>query len=294
VQLRDKLTQESNASSSERKPRILRMRCRNIILDGCLTCLQEQGLDIDVDMAKLAILVYSKRNLCHARVGDPAQPAKLRKATEQDKNQLPEVLPEEQFRNYNTWERILAIYGDSQGLISLRPGSRSDTVLPEPDLRLLPEDARRDAFKNKVSDDRIDATFQSINERIPVTFSPATGHTRTKHSVSDLIADVVSCRTKSTMIESTGHSRQSMNGSWPFFNLWSIVVFGNVEDVCTFREIYEDLAHMFAKDQAKGRKALRETQRMAHRARADLDRETGCRKEGVGGDGGEGEEGRPG
>lgn len=66
VHFRDKLTPESNDSSNGRKKWIR-------LLEGCVSYLQEQGLDIDVDLAKLAILVYSKRNLvCHARIGDPA------------------------------------------------------------------------------------------------------------------------------------------------------------------------------------------------------------------------------
>ncbi|GKZ99124.1 hypothetical protein AnigIFM60653_003327 [Aspergillus niger] len=90
VQFRDKLTQEeSNDSSSGR----------------CVEYLREQGLDIDLDMAKLAILVYSKRDLlCRARIGDVSvlTSAALRREIEQANNYLLEVLSRDQSRSYST------------------------------------------------------------------------------------------------------------------------------------------------------------------------------------------------
>lgn len=182
VQFRDKLTQgESNDSSSGRQYWIR-------LLERCVEYLREQGLDIDLDMAKLAILVYSKRDLlCRARIGDvPASTsAALRREIEQANNHLPEVLSRDQSRSYSTRQRIRAFYGSPQDMKYSRLGAESAPVLPEPDCRHLPRDAQRRAFQNRVFADRVDATFQTINERIPVTFRPIRCQTRTKRSVSD-------------------------------------------------------------------------------------------------------------
>ncbi|KAI3001506.1 hypothetical protein CBS147482_6831 [Aspergillus niger] len=181
VQFRDKLTQESNDSSSGRQYWIR-------LLERCVEFLREQGLDIDLDMAKLAILVYSKRDLlCRARIGDvPASTsAAMRREIEQANNHLPEVLSRDQSRSYSTRQRIRAFYGSPQDMKYSRLGAESALVLPEPDCRHLPRDAQRRAFQNRVFADRVDAAFQTINERISVTFRPIRCQTRTKRSVSD-------------------------------------------------------------------------------------------------------------
>ncbi|GKZ24408.1 hypothetical protein AbraCBS73388_011221, partial [Aspergillus brasiliensis] len=174
VEFRDKLTRESNDSSSEMKKWIPQLK-------RCVKYLQEEGLDIDLEMAKLAILVYSKRNLlCHVGIGDAAasSSAALEGAIEAAQHRLPEVLPEDQLRNLSTWRRILAFYGSSEDVFFKRPGARSGR-------RRRGEDDQRRAFEERDFEDRLEAAFRTVNERIPLTFRPVLGEPGTKRSVSD-------------------------------------------------------------------------------------------------------------
>ncbi|PYH30083.1 uncharacterized protein BO87DRAFT_400755 [Aspergillus neoniger CBS 115656] len=228
----------------------------------------DQGLDIDLEMAKLAILVYSKRNLtCHARIGEISNSAPLRREIERAKSRLREVLPSEQFRNYSAWQRILAFYGSTQDYPHFRDGAVSDTVLPEPDRRHQPDNAKRLAFEKRVFDDRLDATFQTINERIPVTFRPVPGQTRTKHSVSDPLPYAPRKR----RAIGSPDSEERTDGK-PAALPFPTVAFGNVEDACIYQEIYRDLEYVFGKDRTSGRRALEEARKVVRQARANVDR----------------------
>ncbi|PYI36228.1 hypothetical protein BP00DRAFT_321787, partial [Aspergillus indologenus CBS 114.80] len=179
---RDKLNQESLDPFG---------RQRNIeLLEECVRRLRLQGFDVDLEMAKLAILVYGKRNeVCHAEIGKPGvqnDRARMWQVIEHDKNQLPEALPNLQLPYHTTWQRILTLYGDTQGWINHKPGSGFARPLPEPDLSLRPDKAsRRRAFDKRECGDRVDAVFQTFKERIPVTSCPVSSQTRTRHSVSD-------------------------------------------------------------------------------------------------------------
>ncbi|GKZ39814.1 hypothetical protein AbraIFM66950_001272 [Aspergillus brasiliensis] len=249
VQFRDKLTQESNDSSSGRQYWIR-------LLERCIEYLREQGLDIDLDMAKLAILVYSKRDLlCRARIGDVpvSTSAALRREIEQANNRLPEVLPRDQSRSYSTRQRIRAFYGSSQDMKPFRLGAESAPVLPEPDCRHLPRDAQRRAFQNRVFADRVDAIFQTINERIPVTFRPIRCQTRTKRSVP--------------MDRWTEERTDGKPADAPS----SAVAFGNVEDACMYQDMCRDLDYTHGKNRGMGRKALQEARRVVRRARANVE-----------------------
>ncbi|RDH35838.1 hypothetical protein BDQ94DRAFT_158021 [Aspergillus welwitschiae] len=215
VQFRDKLTQEFNDSSSGRQYWIR-------LLERCVEYLREQGLDIDLDMAKLAILVYSKRDLlCRARIGDvPASTsAALRREIEQANNHLPEVLSRDQSRSYSTRQRIRAFYGSPQDMKYSRLGAESAL--------------------NRVFADRVDAAFQTINERIPVTFRPIRCQTRTKRSVSDPL------------------EYERIDGK-PADAPSSTVAFGNVEDACIYQDMCRDLDYTLGKNRGMGRKALQE------------------------------------
>ncbi|GJP96739.1 major facilitator superfamily protein [Aspergillus niger] len=243
VQFRDKLTQgESNDSSSGRQYWIR-------LLERCVEYLREQGLDIDLDMAKLAILVYSKRDLlCRARIGDvPASTsAALRREIEQANNHLPEVLSRDQSRSYSTRQRIRAFYGSPQDMKYSRLGAESAPVLPEPDCRHLPRDAQRRAFQNRVFADRVDATFQTINERIPVTFRP------------------IRC------VPLDRWTEERIDGK-PADAPSSTVAFGNVEDACIYQDMCRDLDHTLGKNRGMGRKALQEARKVVRRARANVE-----------------------
>ncbi|EHA25801.1 hypothetical protein ASPNIDRAFT_43786 [Aspergillus niger ATCC 1015] len=255
VQFRDKLTQgESNDSSSGRQYWIR-------LLERCVEYLREQGLDIDLDMAKLAILVYSKRDLlCRARIGDvPASTsAALRREIEQANNHLPEVLSRDQSRSYSTRQRIRAFYGSPQDMKYSRLGAESAPVLPEPDCRHLPRDAQRRAFQNRVFADRVDATFQTINERIPVTFRP-----------------IRLCRIRSNTFLGKGvpldrWTEERIDGK-PADAPSSTVAFGNVEDACIYQDMCRDLDHTLGKNRGMGRKALQEARKVVRRARANVE-----------------------
>ncbi|GLA31622.1 hypothetical protein AnigIFM63326_010301 [Aspergillus niger] len=253
VQFRDKLTQESNDSSSGRQYWIR-------LLERCVEFLREQGLDIDLDMAKLAILVYSKRDLlCRARIGDvPASTsAALRREIEQANNHLPEVLSRDQSRSYSTRQRIRAFYGSPQDMKYSRLGAESALVLPEPDCRHLPRDAQRRAFQNRVFADRVDAAFQTINERISVTFRP------------------ILCRIRSNTFLGKGvpldrWTEERIDGK-PADAPSSTVAFGNVEDACIYQDMCRDLDYTLGKNRGMGRKALQEARKVVRRARANVE-----------------------
>ncbi|RAL00706.1 uncharacterized protein BO80DRAFT_95886 [Aspergillus ibericus CBS 121593] len=84
------------------------------------------------------------------------------------------------YQNYN--DGLLS--QDRQYRDIVRTFDDVDARIRDTDCRLLPEDAQRRAFQNKVSDNRIDASFQTSNEQISVTFLPVPGQTRMKHNVS--------------------------------------------------------------------------------------------------------------
>lgn len=132
VQFRDNLTQELKDSSDETKKRIR-------LVERCVVYLINQGLDIDLEMVKLAILVYSKRNItCHARIGEISNSAALRREIERANRRLPEVLPSDQSRNYSAWQRILAFYGSSQDFINLNPALGLAVSCPSPTSEACP------------------------------------------------------------------------------------------------------------------------------------------------------------
>ncbi|RAL16183.1 uncharacterized protein BO97DRAFT_421409 [Aspergillus homomorphus CBS 101889] len=128
-----------------------------------------QNFDVDLEVTKLAIFLYGKRNIvCHAWIGNPVvqnDSCKLRDEIERAKARLSEALPEALLPYRATWERTLDLYVDTQSWIDPRPGSLSARPLPEPDLHTGPGNAHR-AFENKVFESRVDAFFQTSKKRI--------------------------------------------------------------------------------------------------------------------------------
>ncbi|OJK01950.1 hypothetical protein ASPACDRAFT_58348 [Aspergillus aculeatus ATCC 16872] len=254
---RDKLNQESLDPFG---------RQRNIeLLEECVRRLRLQGFDVDLEMAKLAILVYGKRNeVCHAEIGKPDvqnDPARMEQVIEHDKNQLPEALPNLQLPYHTTWQRILTLYGATQGWINHKPGSGFARPLPEPDFRLRPDKASRvRAFDNRECGDRVDAVFQTFKERIPVTSRPVSSQTRTRHSVSDPTPYILRKRRASGSPDSEERSQGSSAAE-----RLPTVAFGNDVDTRQFQGLYEDLRTLYDKDLERGRKALGEARRVVTR-----------------------------
>ncbi|KAI2949414.1 hypothetical protein CBS147323_10891 [Aspergillus niger] len=247
VQFRDNLTQELKDSSDETKKRIR-------LVERCVVYLINQGLDIDLEMVKLAILVYSKRNItCHARIGEISNSAALRREIERANRRLPEVLPSDQSRNYSAWQRILAFYGSSQDFINLNPALGLAVSCPSPTSEACPP-----------------THGAAINERIPVTSRPVLGQTRTRHSVSDPLPYIPRKR----RAVGSPDSDERNNGK-PAASPFPTVAFGNVEDACTYQEIYRDIDYVFGKNQRSGRRALQEARKVVRQARANVDRPKG-------------------
>ncbi|TPR06188.1 Beta-lactamase family protein [Aspergillus niger] len=242
VQFRDNLTQELKDSSDETKKRIR-------LVERCVVYLINQGLDIDLEMVKLAILVYSKRNItCHARIGEISNSAALRREIERANRRLPEVLPSDQSRNYSAWQRILAFYGSSQDFINLNPALGLAVSCPSPTSEACPP-----------------THGAAINERIPVTSRPVLGQTRTRHSVSDPLPYIPRKR----RAVGSPDSDERNNGK-PAASPFPTVAFGNVEDACTYQEIYRDIDYVFGKNQRSGRRALQEARKVVRQARANI------------------------
>ncbi|RAH47953.1 uncharacterized protein BO95DRAFT_429989 [Aspergillus brunneoviolaceus CBS 621.78] len=264
AQFRDKLIQESSDPSG-RQPHIEQ-------LEECVRHLQRQSFDVDLGMAKLAILVYSRRNeVCHAAVGKPdvsKDLAKLWQVIDHDKEHLPEALPDDQLLYHTTWQRILTFYGSSQSWINLKPGTRFARPLPEPDFRLRPDKASRvRAFDNRECGDRVDAVFQTFKERIPVTSRPVSSQTRARHSVSDPTPYILPRKRRAS---GSPDSEGGGLGSTAAERL-PTVAFGNDVDTRQFQAFYEDLRTLYDKDPERGRKALEGARRVVTREIANHD-----------------------
>ncbi|KAF9887311.1 hypothetical protein FE257_010306 [Aspergillus nanangensis] len=206
VLFRDKLTEESKDSLSSEQHSIK-------ALSESVDFLQTRGYDVDLEMAKLAILVYSKRNvICHAKAGlrsIQTNSRLLNEAVNAEINSLQQILPDSQFRHYyETWQRLLRFYEVTKdGKIPGRNDDRAEAhrqsgnVSKTPDLRLLSTPARDRAFKKR----SFDAEVQ-MSSRSPMDRKPHTPYRRTRSSVSDTVPYLVRKRSASGSPDPDGGS----------------------------------------------------------------------------------------
>lgn len=155
VQFRDKLTEESSDTS--------RVGPATKALEDCVSFLRKNNFNVDLPMAKLAILVHSKRNLlCLAKVGDPAMTydlVRLGQAILSDISMLRQLLPESLMPYCGEWWRITEFYLDSQGFKPQRMNRRAmDDTAKALNKTNLDGGAR----------DQVQALSQSTRNRIPM------------------------------------------------------------------------------------------------------------------------------
>ncbi|GKZ38272.1 hypothetical protein AbraIFM66950_010373 [Aspergillus brasiliensis] len=256
-QLKDKISEEIRVSSEEPGPYIK-------IIGDSISYLQENGLDVDLQMVRLAILVYNKRNrVCHARVGDPeiaSQPGLLNGVIRSDKNRLRQILPNSHLSYCTTWYKIMDTYGASQGkdIVKLVPKSDDTPTLPGPDFKRLHVNVRSRTFHKRVFGDRIRSLVRTDEDRKPMTpyqslarhHSDPTPYTSFKRTASG-------CPITEGGIKSTG-------GRLP-----PAVAFGEAADARTFQDLYGDLVDLFDKDAGRARKALQDARRVVSKALTD-------------------------
>ncbi|KAI9374017.1 hypothetical protein BJX61DRAFT_541170 [Aspergillus egyptiacus] len=232
VQLRDKLTEESY-DTTKAGPTI-------VALERCVSYLIQEGFDVDLRMAKLAILVYSKWNLlCHAKVGDPAIAKDQRRLTEvidSDISRLPELLPEKQFRYFDEWRRIMQMYGKSQNWKPLNETGRAKDspvqVLQSLNLQLLPTEERGQMFEEGFAKDRVQDLCRTIEGRKPIVIPRERG-------ISDLLAYRPSKRSASGSPKDGGAK-------------------GRDVDVQNLQGFHGDLLKLFRMNSQRGRQVLQE------------------------------------
>ncbi|KAH8820268.1 hypothetical protein F5884DRAFT_865972 [Xylogone sp. PMI_703] len=85
-------------------------------IEGITYRIRNQGGDIDSAMAKFAVKAYAARNqVCHGEAGHLVTAEKwddLAQRISLDLEALPEILPEDQMQQLETWRRILRYYRD--------------------------------------------------------------------------------------------------------------------------------------------------------------------------------------
>lgn len=252
ARFRDKLTEESQYSSPE-------ARSNTKALEDAVEHLQQQGYEVDLEMAKLAILVYSKRNeVCHAKVGAEKDPRRWTEFLHVDLDSLQQILPDSQFRHYySTWQRIIRFYEASQGRQA--PRHKDDRTEAHrqsadtfPDLRSATTPERAQAFQGGA----FHAQLQSIS-RTPEDRKPHTPYlTRTRSSMSDLIPYCPRKRSASGSPDPDGgthgiEDNKTASPRQPF-----LAAFGDATDSVILRNLHEELKAIYDKNPGAGRRAL--------------------------------------
>jgi hypothetical protein len=149
------------------------------LLEKCVSTLQKDGLDADMDMAMVAIPVYAERNAaCHSRVGDSEVDNDARARSRvicEDISELSQILPDSQVGNLEVWRRLLYFYRDSHDWRPL--GAWTQEYAREqncpPELRRLGEDFARRAFQDGFFRDDLEPLFRKREDWRPSTPYPS-------------------------------------------------------------------------------------------------------------------------
>ncbi|KAL1881499.1 hypothetical protein Plec18167_003095 [Paecilomyces lecythidis] len=128
----ESLNEEASASSSG-SDKVLD------ILDATIERLRSRGLELDLDMVKVAITAYTTRNLlCHSETGNSEVADdldRLSRLIDRDQLDLPDALPDDETEHLDTWRKMLNFYRDFEeidnvwragALLASRPNPGTD------------------------------------------------------------------------------------------------------------------------------------------------------------------------
>ncbi|KAL1849491.1 hypothetical protein Plec18170_007398 [Paecilomyces lecythidis] len=129
----ESLNEEASASSSG-SDKVLD------ILDATIERLRSRGLELDLDMVKVAITAYTTRNLlCYSETGNPQVAddlGRLSSLIDRDKLDLPDALPDDEAEYLDTWRKMLDFYRDSREKNNLERAGAQVSSRPNPDTDL--------------------------------------------------------------------------------------------------------------------------------------------------------------